>query len=124
MAKPLNLPSDAESLKRPEVNIALGCRYLSVLRRQFPDNPLLAIPGYNAGPGKPKDWLADRPNQDFDLWVEEMPYEETRNYTKRVLTSLVAYEFLYGKGKAGEALAAPLLAYPAAIPAKVAEAAE
>ncbi|UQA63486.1 transglycosylase SLT domain-containing protein [Polyangium aurulentum] len=123
MAKPLNLPSDGESLKRPEVNIALGCRYLSILRRKFPDNPLLAIPGYNAGPGKPKDWLADRPNQDFDLWVEEMPYEETRNYTKRVLTSLAAYEFLYGKGKAGEALATPLLAYPApVVPAKVAEA--
>jgi soluble lytic murein transglycosylase len=123
MATPLKLPFDAESLKRPEVNIALGCRYLSILRRQFPDNPLLAIPGYNAGPGKPKDWIADRPNQDFDLWIEEMPYEETRNYTKRVLTSLAAYEFLYGKGKSGEARATPLRAYPAPLPAKVAEAA-
>jgi soluble lytic murein transglycosylase len=112
MGKPLKLPGDAESLKRPEINIALGCRYLSILRNMFPDNPLLAIPGYNAGGGKPKDWIAERPNEDFDLWVEEIPYEETRMYTKRVLTSLAAYEVLYAHGSPGEALGTPLAASP------------
>ncbi|MRG97322.1 transglycosylase SLT domain-containing protein [Polyangium spumosum] len=114
MAKPLKLKATAESLKRPEINVALGCRYLSILRAKFKDNPLLAIPGYNAGGGKPKDWVDERPNEDFDLWVEQIPYEETRNYTKRVMTSMAAYDFLYGKGKSGEALAAPLHASPAA----------
>ncbi|MDI1432310.1 transglycosylase SLT domain-containing protein [Polyangium sorediatum] len=114
MAKPLKLKGDAESLKRPEINIALGCRYLSILRAKFQDNPLLAIPGYNAGGGKPKDWVDERPNEDFDLWVEQIPYEETRLYTKRVMTSMSAYDFLYGKGKSGETLAAPLWASPAA----------
>jgi len=113
MGKTLKLPGDADSLKRPEINIALGCRYLSVLRNQFKDNPLLAIPGYNAGGGKPKDWVDERPNEDFDLWVELIPYEETRLYTKRVMTSLAAYDFLYGKGKSGDALSAPLFASPA-----------
>ncbi|WP_272458681.1 lytic transglycosylase domain-containing protein [Polyangium jinanense] len=122
MAKPLKLKGDAESLKRPEINIALGCRYLSVLRAKFQDNPLLAIPGYNAGGGKPKDWVDERPNEDFDLWVEQVPYEETRNYTKRVMTSMAAYDFLYGKGKSGEALAAPLWASPAARAALAAKA--
>ncbi|MBK9261813.1 MAG: lytic transglycosylase domain-containing protein [Polyangiaceae bacterium] len=122
MAKPLRLPGDAQSLKRPEINIALGCRYLSVLRNMFPDNPLLAIPGYNAGGGKPKDWIAERPNEDFDLWVEQIPYEETRNYTKRVMTSLAAYEVLYGNGSPGEALAAPLAASPNARKSAVASA--
>ncbi len=112
MGKPLHLPGDAESLKRPEINIALGCRYLSVLRNMFPDNPLMAIPGYNAGGGKPKDWINERPNEDYDLWVEEIPYEETRMYTKRVITSLAAYEVLYGNGTPGEALGAPLAASP------------
>jgi soluble lytic murein transglycosylase len=115
MAKPLNLKvPDAEALKRPELNITLGCRYLGVLRGQFPDNPMLAIPGYNAGGGKPKDWVDARPNEDFDLWVEQIPYEETRLYTKRVITSMAAYDFLYGKGKAGEAFATPLAVSPAA----------
>jgi soluble lytic murein transglycosylase len=117
MAKPLGLPSDAESLKRPEVNVALGCRYLSVLRKEFPDNPLLAIPSYNAGGGAPKRWIAERPAQSFDLWVERIPYEETRLYTKRVLTSLAAYEFLYARALPSEALRTPLPASPSALSA-------
>ncbi|WP_437571939.1 transglycosylase SLT domain-containing protein [Sorangium sp. So ce542] len=114
MAKPLGLPSSAEALKRPEVNIALGCRYLSVLRGQFSDNPLLAIPAYNAGGGAPKRWIAERPSQSFDLWVERIPYEETRLYTKRVLASLAVYELLYTGDQPSEALRTPLPASPAA----------
>jgi soluble lytic murein transglycosylase len=112
MGKALKLPGDADALKKPEINIALGCRYLSILRGQFKDNPLLAIPGYNAGGGKPKEWVEARPNEDFDLWVEQIPYEETRLYTKRVITSMSAYEFLYGKGKYGETFGLPLAVSP------------
>jgi soluble lytic murein transglycosylase len=114
MAEPLGLPWDEESLKRPEVNIALGCRYLAFLRGQFPDNPLLAIPGYNAGDGAPKKWLSERPDDDFDVWVERIPYEETRLYTKRVMTSLTAYEFLYTPDQPSQALRTPLPASPSA----------
>jgi soluble lytic murein transglycosylase len=114
MAKPLSLPSDVESLKRPEVNVALGCRFLSQLRTQFSDNPLLAIPGYNAGGGAPKRWIGERPSQDFDVWVERIPYEETRLYTKRVINSMAAYEFLYPSAAASEALRTPRAASPAA----------
>jgi soluble lytic murein transglycosylase len=117
MAKPLGLPWDAEALKRPEVNVALGCRYLSILRKEFPDNPLLAIPGYNAGGGAPKKWIAERPAQSFDVWVERIPYEETRLYTKRVITSLAAYEFLYTRDLPSEALRTPLPASPSALSA-------
>ncbi|MFO0759678.1 MAG: transglycosylase SLT domain-containing protein [Byssovorax sp.] len=108
MAAPLGLPWDEEALKRPEVNIALGCRYLSVLRGQFPDDPLLAIPGYNAGGGAPKKWIAQRPTDDFDFWVERIPYEETRQYTKRVITSMAAYEMLYTRELGSEARSTPL----------------
>lgn len=114
MGVALNLMPDEESLKRPEINISLGCHYLMVLRRQFPDNALLAIPGYNAGAGAPKKWVSGRPAQDFDVWVERIPYEETRNYTKRVMASISAYDFLYAPGAASEALRSPLSASPAA----------
>jgi soluble lytic murein transglycosylase len=114
MATPLVLPWDDESLKKPEVNVALGCRYLTVLRGQFSDSPLLAIPGYNAGGGAPKKWLDQRPTDDFDFWVERIPYEETRQYTKRVITSLTAYEFLYAREQASEARSTPLAVSPAA----------
>jgi soluble lytic murein transglycosylase len=73
----------------------------------------LAIPGYNAGEGAPRKWVAQRPAMDFDLWVERIPYDETRNYTKRVLASLAAYEFLYARDKPSEALRSPLAVSPA-----------
>jgi soluble lytic murein transglycosylase len=114
MAEPLGLPWDEESLKRPEVNIALGCRYLAYLRGQFSDSPLLAIPGYNAGSGAPKKWLGERPTDDFDRWVERIPYDETKTYTKRVITSIAAYEFLYAREQPSEARSTPLAASPSA----------
>ena len=95
VAGPLGLPFDRASLKRPSVNVALGSAELARLAQAFPDNTLLAIPAYNAGPGNPKRWLRDRPNADFDLWVELIPYVETRRYMKRVLASRATYAFLY-----------------------------
>jgi len=95
IARPLGLPFDRASLKRPSVNVALGSAELARLAQAFPDNPLLAIPAYNAGPGNPKRWLRDRPNADFDLWVELIPFVETRRYMKRVLASRATYAFLY-----------------------------
>jgi len=95
IARPLGLPADRASLKRPSVNIALGTGELARLADAFPQNALLAIPAYNAGPGNPKRWLRERPNADFDLWIELIPYVETRRYVKRVLSSRATYAFLY-----------------------------
>jgi soluble lytic murein transglycosylase len=55
---------------------------------------LLAIPAYNAGPNRVRAWLRDRPSTDFDVWVELIPFLETRRYVKRVLASRAAYAFL------------------------------
>jgi len=93
--KELGLPYDRRALTTPRVNIALGIRVLANYQTYFPGDPLLVIPGYNAGPGKPKRWAKDLPSADFDLWVELIPYRETRRYTKRVLASRGAYSFLY-----------------------------
>ena len=107
-ARPAGLPYDAGALKRPRVNIALGSRALAKLAGRFSDNPLLAIPAYNAGPGRPRRWLRDRPSVDFDVWVELIPYRETRRYTKRVLASRAAYTFLYDRKDADDAMDLPL----------------
>jgi soluble lytic murein transglycosylase len=108
MAKPVGLPADARALKVPAINIALGCRMLGSLSRQFDDNPLLMAPGYNAGPGRPRRWLTDRPHLDVDVWVELIPFHETRRYTKRVIASRAAYTFLYHQERADEAIALPI----------------
>jgi soluble lytic murein transglycosylase len=90
------------------VNVAIGCRVLSELTREFPENPLLAIPGYNAGPGRPRHWLDEWSDVDFDVWVELIPFNETRRYTKRVLASRAAYAFLYAPDRAEEAMRLPM----------------
>jgi soluble lytic murein transglycosylase len=95
MARPLGLPFDRNSLKRPSVNVALGASVLAKYAGAFPENQLLSIPAYNAGPLNPRRWLRERPNADFDIWVELIPYVETRRYVKRVLSSRAAYAFLY-----------------------------
>jgi soluble lytic murein transglycosylase len=106
-AKSIGLPHDPASLKKPHVSIALGARILSKLTKSFKQNPLLAIPGYNAGPGRPRRWLRERPDLDFDLWVELIPFRETRRYTKRVLASRAAYAYLYAPREAEHALMLP-----------------
>jgi len=93
-AKGTTLPHDRRALKRPSVNVELGCRTLARYSAAFPENSLLAIPAYNAGPNKVRDWLRDRPSADFDVWVELIPFVETRRYVKRVLASRAAYAFL------------------------------
>jgi soluble lytic murein transglycosylase len=102
------LPWDREALKRPAVNIALGTRALAQLRRRFSDNPLLGIAGYNAGPGNAAKWLTERPSADFDLWVELIPFVETRRYVKRVLASRAAYAFIYSGAPEPGTLTLPL----------------
>jgi soluble lytic murein transglycosylase len=94
-AKELGLRYSDRALLKPAYNIALGSRALRTFQDAFPANPILAIPGYNAGPGRPRRWLKESVSRDFDVWVESIPFTETRRYTKRVLASLGSYEFLY-----------------------------
>ncbi len=55
-----------------------------------------ALAGYNAGEAAVERWLAERGNLATDEFMETIPYDETRNYTKRVLASYFAYSWLYG----------------------------
>jgi soluble lytic murein transglycosylase len=96
-AKDVGISCDESSLYQPEVNVKLGCHFLGDLRARFPQNPHLAISAYNAGPGAPMKWAQGRSADDFDIWVEQIPYEETRKYQKRVMTSYAAYLFLYDR---------------------------
>jgi soluble lytic murein transglycosylase len=108
----MNLPATIATLKQPAINIALGCSFLGTLQRRFDYNPLLAIPGYNAGPGAPARWVDQRPAEDFDLWVEKIPYKETRRYTKRVIKAMAAYATLYAQGLDSPLLQLPLEVQP------------
>ncbi len=107
-AKKLGMTVDVKSLKRPSVNVALGCQVLSNLLQRFNQQPILAIPGYNAGPGRPTHWLKDRPDMDFDVWVEAIPIAETRTYFKHVLSSWATYAWLYERDTSEATMKLPL----------------
>jgi len=112
VARKLEMKVDRQSLCRPEVNIKLGCTLLGSLRNMFSSAPELAIPSYNAGAGATKRWLRRQGSSDFDLWVENIPYDETRGYTKRVLSSVAVYAYLYYPNELALSLQLPEQLHP------------
>ncbi|MEM7412857.1 MAG: transglycosylase SLT domain-containing protein [Myxococcota bacterium] len=85
---------EPDDLFRPEVNIQLGSAYLGQLLARFDGYAPAAIGSYNAGPQAVSRWLKDELASE-DVWVEQIPYSQTRAYVKRVLRSLHAYRVLY-----------------------------
>lgn len=86
-----------ERLKTAEVNIPIGVDHLAHLSRRFDGHPVLMTAAYNAGAGRVNSWLRRQPSDEIALWVEDIPFLETRNYTKRVIGSYGAYQFLGGQ---------------------------
>ena len=85
----------ADALFTPETNLRLGAVYLDDLVHRFGGRLSAAIASYNAGPEAVSRWLeAGRALAD-DEWVEDISYEQTRGYVKRVLRSLHVYRSLY-----------------------------
>jgi soluble lytic murein transglycosylase len=80
-----------DQLQNPTRNATLGARYLSRLLEQWQGNIWLAVASYNAGPGAASQWITPLLGSDPELWVERIPYPETRLYTKKVLGNLWAY---------------------------------
>ncbi len=89
-------PVTREVLLDPAKNLELGARFLGFLWKHFDAAAPLAIAGYNAGESAVDHWLGERGDLDMDEFMETIPYDETRNYTKRVLASYFTYAWLYG----------------------------
>ena len=85
-----------ELLLDPAKNVEIGSRFLGFLWKHFNAVPPLTIAGYNAGEAAVEKWLGERGGLAMDEFMETIPYDETRNYTKRVLASYFAYSWLYG----------------------------
>jgi soluble lytic murein transglycosylase len=88
-----------QDLIRPEKNIALGSHYLDHLLGVFDGNRILAAAAYNAGPTRVKKWLnKDKGAQlPYDVWIETIPYKETRGYVQNVLSFSVIYAYRLGQ---------------------------
>jgi soluble lytic murein transglycosylase-like protein len=86
-----------EVLLDPARNVELGARFLGFLWKHFDSAAPLTIAGYNAGEAAVDRWLGERGDLAMDEFMETIPYDETRNYTKRVLASYFTYSWLYDK---------------------------
>ena len=87
------LPFDPQSLRDPAINVAVGGRFLSFIYALWGNNPALTVPSYNAGEGMVVRWLkggagpgglaqiAQPALGQVDLFIESIPYDETRGYT-------------------------------------------
>lgn len=75
-----------KNLLVPDKSIRYGAWYIEKLLRRFDNNIVLAIAAYNAGPTAVAGWIKILPTAN-DEFIEAIPYGETRNYTKKVLTS-------------------------------------
>lgn len=94
---------ETERLLDPATNLDLGAYYLHQLLQKMSDRSSAAIASYNAGPGAVGRWLRKDGALADDVWVESIPYRQTRKYVKRVLRSMRVYEALYPELQGGPA---------------------
>ncbi|MCP4870958.1 MAG: transglycosylase SLT domain-containing protein [Proteobacteria bacterium] len=87
-----------DRLLEPGVNIRLGAFYLGSLMDRFGDQFPLAVGSYNGGPHNVGRWLRPKIGIPFDAMVEEIQFDETRNYVKKVTGYYAVYSDLYGAG--------------------------
>ncbi|WP_101757134.1 transglycosylase SLT domain-containing protein [Oceanicoccus sp. KOV_DT_Chl] len=93
VARKIGIPFKKQDLFIAENNITLGSNYLKELLEVFSGNHILATAAYNAGPHRVKKWLNNQSSAlPYDIWIETLPFHETRNYVQNVL----AFSIIYG----------------------------
>ncbi len=93
----------------PAVNIRFGTHFLSRMTRKYKNVVPLAVASYNVGPGNLDRWLSHRsdlsewekigPDRDDDIWMDELPWEETSFYVKAVMRNYLLYKIIHEKAE-------------------------
>lgn len=85
--------NDQKQLFLSNKNINIGIAYLQQLTKRFSNHPVLVAAAYNAGPRQVVYWLKNHPPKEIDVWIETLPWQETRNYLKNVMAFYVVYQY-------------------------------
>jgi len=94
VAARLGLAVDAKgALLDPDTNLAIGGMYLHEVLQHFEGSETLATAAYDAGTVKVEDWLPDAGTLPMDVWIDTIPYTETRNYVHRVMGHTVIFDW-------------------------------
>jgi soluble lytic murein transglycosylase len=95
LVRELELPTGAgESLLDPDINVRIGAAELDRLLQRYGGQWVVALAAYNAGPYAADRWLPGAGALDADIWLENIPYNETREYVRRVLWNLIVFRWL------------------------------
>ena len=98
VAKSLGLRRPRQSdILEIENNINFGTQYFRSVLNRFDNNVSLAAAAYNAGPRNVKNWLPREDDMPADLWVETVPFKETRNYVQAVLAYATVFDKSLGR---------------------------
>ncbi len=98
-ARLIKLPGfDRNRLFDSDTGIKIGTWYVSQLMKRFRGDPLLAAAAYNAGPDAVAAWIEKFGRDERDVFVESIPFAETRGYVKKVLRNYGEYRRIYGMG--------------------------
>ena len=97
-AKKIGLPYSRDLIADRDTNLRLGNAYLKLVLDDMGGSQALAAAAYNAGPGRPRKWR-DGPPLEPAVWIENIPFGETRDYVKKVLSNATYYaQALGGNG--------------------------
>jgi len=94
ISKLTNDISSLADLENPRTNLYIGCNYLKYLKEKF-NNDLYVIAAYNGGEGSVNKWIKNYNTDDYDEFIENIPYEETKNYIKKVFRTYHMYQKIY-----------------------------
>lgn len=99
VAGKLGIPYKTDMVNDAGVNVRLGTYYLRHVLDNLSSNPVLATAGYNAGPNRAREWQHPDQVLEAPLYIESIPFLETRDYVKKVMTNAVHYSLAFGQGR-------------------------
>lgn len=85
-----------DEMRDPATNIRFGAYYLKHVQTSLDGSPVLATAAYNAGPGRAQRWRDNRP-MEAAIYIESIPFSETRDYVKKVMSNAMYYAARFGQ---------------------------
>ena len=85
--------SHKDQLFSSQKNINIGVAYLKQLNRRYNYHPILIAAAYNAGPSQVGYWIKNHPPKEMDIWIDTLPWHETRNYLKNIIAFNTVYQY-------------------------------
>lgn len=87
----------AERVTEPEINLTLGTSYLRMVQESLDNHPLLASAAYNAGPSRARLWRDAERSLEGAIYAETIPFSETRDYVKKVMSNAIFYSLVFNR---------------------------